>query len=207
MSKFYKNIIKRLLDIIFSIFLIFVLLPLFLLISIIIYIDSRTPVIFKQKRVGLQEEIFTIYKFRSMIYSLDKNGNLLPDHLRLTTIGKFLRKYSLDEIPELINVLLGDMSFIGPRPLLPEYLPYYKRQHRYRHVVRPGITGLAQINGRQNIPFSKRFELDCQYINNLSFTLDCKILIKTIFNTIVGKDVNLDQSVDEVDDINLSKDL
>jgi undecaprenyl phosphate N,N'-diacetylbacillosamine 1-phosphate transferase len=138
------------------------------------------PVIFKQKRPGLNEKIFEIYKFRTMTNQKDKNGNLLPDEERLKGVGKIIRSLSLDELPQLFNVLKGDMSFIGPRPLLIEYLPLYNEKQKKRHTVLPGITGLAQVNGRNAISWEKKFEYDVEYVKSLSFLLDLKIIFLTI---------------------------
>ena len=135
---------------------------------------------FKQQRPGKNEKIFTLYKFRTMTDARDENGNLLPDEVRLTAFGKMLRSTSLDELPELFNILKGDMSLIGPRPLLVKYLPLYNEEQRHRHDVRPGLTGLAQVNGRNAISWEKKFEYDVEYVRNLSFLLDCRILLQTV---------------------------
>lgn len=176
----YKKYIKRILDIILSLIAIIITLPIFLIVGILILIFIGQPAIFRQKRPGKNEKIFTMYKFRTMTNKKDKNGNLLPDELRLTKLGKFLRKTSLDEIPEFINILKGDMSFVGPRPLLVEYLPYYKEEEHHRHDVRPGLTGLAQVNGRNNLDWDKRLKKDIEYVNNITFINDVKIIIDTI---------------------------
>lgn len=138
-----------------------------------------SPIIFKQPRPGKDEKIFTMYKFRTMTNERDEHGELLPDSIRLTNIGKFLRSTSLDELPELINILKGDMSFVGPRPLSVKYLPYYNDRERLRHSVRPGLTGLAQINGRNTLNWEDRFKYDVNYVENLSFILDMSIMIRT----------------------------
>lgn len=176
----YKKYIKRILDIILSLIAIIITLPIFLIVGILILIFIGQPAIFRQKRPGKNEKIFTMYKFRTMTNKKDKNGNLLPDELRLTKLGKFLRKTSLDEIPEFINILKGDMSFVGPRPLLVEYLPYYKEEEHHRHDVRPGLTGLTQVNGRNNLDWDKRLKKDIEYVNNITFINDVKIIIDTI---------------------------
>ena len=176
----YKKYIKRLLDIILSLFSLIIASPFFLIISILVLIFLGHPIIFKQPRPGKNEKIFTLYKFRTMTSKKDKNGNLLPDEQRLTKFGKFLRKTSLDEIPEFINILKGDMSFIGPRPLLVEYLPYYTEEEHHRHDVRPGLTGWAQINGRNLLNWDDRFKKDIEYVNNLTFKMDLKVIFKTI---------------------------
>ena len=149
--QFYKRYIKRPMDIVLSFIALLALSPVILAVALLVRIKLGSPVIFKQKRPGLNEKIFTIYKFRTMTDKRDKKGNLLPDEERLTGFGKFLRSTSLDELPELFNVLKGDMSIVGPRPLLTEYLPYYTESEKQRHSVRPGLTGLAQINGRNNV--------------------------------------------------------
>ena len=176
----YKKYIKRILDIILSLIAIIITLPIFLIVGILILIFIGQPAIFRQKRPGKNEKIFTMYKFRTMTNKKDEDGNLLPDELRLTKLGKFLRKTSLDEIPEFINILKGDMSFVGPRPLLVEYLPYYKEEEHHRHDVRPGLTGLAQVNGRNNLDWNDKFQKDLEYVNNITFINDVKIIIDTI---------------------------
>lgn len=186
----YKKYIKRLLDIILSLFAIIISSPLFIIIGILVLIFLGRPAIFKQKRPGKNEKIFTLYKFRTMTSKKDKDGNLLPDEQRLTKFGKFLRKTSLDEIPEFINILKGDMSFIGPRPLLVEYLQYYTEEEHHRHDVRPGLTGLAQVNGRNLLNWNDRFKKDIEYIDNLTFKMDIKIIFKTIKVVLSKKGIN-----------------
>lgn len=176
----YAKFFKRLLDAICSAILLLLLLPLFVLIWLLIRINMGSPAIFKQARVGKDEHIFYVMKFRSMTDEKDANGILLPDENRLTKMGKFLRKSSLDELPQLLNVLKGDMSFIGPRPLLPQYLPYYRGEEKLRHSVRSGISGLAQINGRNCISWDKKFAYDVEYAKNISFFGDLKIALITI---------------------------
>lgn len=185
----YKKYIKRLLDIILSLIAIIIALPIYILIYILVLIFLGRPVIFKQKRPGKDEKIFTLYKFRTMTDKKDKNGKLLPDEKRLTKFGKFLRKTSLDEIPEFFNILKGDMSFVGPRPLLVEYLNYYTEEEKHRHDVRPGLTGLAQVNGRNLLSWEERFKLDIEYINNITFFGDVKIIFKTIFKVLKHENV------------------
>lgn len=185
----YKKYIKRILDIIISLLLLFLLWPILLIIAILVRIKLGSPVIFKQERPGLNEKIFTLMKFRTMTSEKDENGNLLPDEKRLTKFGKFLRSTSLDELPELINILKGDMSFIGPRPLLVEYLPLYDEKQKHRHDVRPGLTGLAQVNGRNNLEWEKRFEFDLEYIERLSFKSDMEIIINTIKKVFKREDI------------------
>lgn len=176
----YKKYIKRILDIILSLIAIIITLPIFLIVGILILIFIGQPAIFRQKRPGKNEKKFTMYKFRTMTNKKDEDGNLLPDELRLTKLGKFLRKTSLDEIPEFINILKGDMSFVGPRPLLVEYLPYYTEEEHHRHDVRPGLTGLAQVIGRNNLDWNDKFQKDLEYVNNITFINDVKIIIDTI---------------------------
>lgn len=176
----YRNYIKRLLDIMISLCGIIVLSPVYLILAIMVRVKLGTPVIFKQERPGKGEKIFHLYKFRSMTDERDENGNLLPDEARLTSFGKKLRSTSLDELPELFNILKGEMSIIGPRPLLVRYLPRYNEFQRHRHDVRPGLTGLAQINGRNAITWEKKFEYDVEYVENLSFALDARIFAGTV---------------------------
>ncbi len=176
----YKRVFKRPLDFILSIFAIIILSPIFLIITILVRIKLGSPIIFKQKRPGLNEKIFTMYKFRTMTDKKDEKGNLLPDSERLTKFGKTLRSTSLDELPELFNILKGDMSIVGPRPLLVQYLPLYNEQQQHRHDVRPGLTGLAQINGRNAINWEAKFKYDIEYTNKCTFIKDCSIMIKTI---------------------------
>lgn len=185
----YEKYIKRLLDIIISLFALIILSPIFLIISILVLIFLGKPVIFKQERPGKYEKIFTLYKFRTMTDKKDKNGKLLPDEVRLTKYGKFLRKSSLDEIPEFINILKGDMSLIGPRPLAVSYLPYYNKKEKHRHDIRPGLTGLAQVNGRNGLQWEKRFEYDLNYVENVSFILDMKIVFLTIKKVLKSSDI------------------
>ena len=187
----YQKYIKRLLDIILSLMAIIITLPIFLITGILVLIFLGKPVIFRQKRPGKKEKIFTMYKFRTMSNKKDKDGNLLPDELRLTKLGKFLRKTSLDEIPEFINILKGDMSFVGPRPLVPQYLPYYTSVERKRHSIKPGLTGLAQINGRNNLNWDERFKLDIEYVEKISFLADMKIVLMTIEKVLKTKDISV----------------
>lgn len=186
----YRKYVKRFLDIILAIIAIVITLPIFLLTGILVLIFLGKPAIFRQKRPGKDEKIFTMYKFRTMTNKKDKDGNLLPDDQRLTKFGKFLRKTSLDEIPEFINILKGDMSFVGPRPLLIEYLPYYTKEEHHRHDVRPGLTGLAQVSGRNLLNWNDRFKKDIEYVYNLSFLFDLKIVFKTIYKVIKREGIN-----------------
>ncbi len=175
----YSKYIKRILDFIFATLLFILTLPLSIIVAVLVRIFLGSPVIFKQKRPGKNEKIFCLYKFRTMTDARDENGELLPDDKRLTKFGAFLRSTSLDELPQLINIIKGDMSFIGPRPLLVEYLELYDERQKHRHDVTPGLTGLAQINGRNDIEWEKRFDYDLEYVNNISFKMDLQILFKT----------------------------
>ena len=204
----YKNIIKPILD--FSIALIALLLlsPVFIVLTIALYFANQGKPFFFQLRPGKNERIFKIIKFKTMNDKRDTKGDLLPDADRLTKVGVFVRKTSLDEIPQLINVLKGDMSLIGPRPLLPEYLEFYSDFHKKRHLVRPGITGLAQVKGRNSMKFSQRFDNDVYYVENLSMTLDVKIVFLTFQSVLFRKNTVINgQTVEEVDDLGLSKKL
>jgi sugar transferase EpsL len=184
MNQKIQLLIKRLFDIIFSLTLIILLAPLILFIALLIWVTMGRPILFRQRRVGYQGQVFTIYKFRTMTEERDENGNLLPDEQRLTRFGRFLRETSLDELPELFNVLKGDMSLVGPRPLLVEYLPYYTPEERKRHNMRPGITGWAQVNGRNAITWDQKLALDVWYVDNWSLWLDFKIILMTIIKVI-----------------------
>ncbi len=186
---------KRLFDIILATILIILLLPIYIILSIIIYFKIGTPIIFKQIRAGLNGKLFTIYKFRTMSDERDKNGELLPDEKRLNRVGLAIRKSSLDELPQLFNVLKGDMSFVGPRPLLAEYLPLYSEEQNRRHTVLPGITGWAQVNGRNAISWEDKFRYDVWYVDNQSFLLDLKILWLTLLKVIRRSDISPNNSV------------
>ena len=188
----YRAFFKRFLDIFGAIFLIILTSPLMILTYFLIRKNISKSTIFTQSRPGLNEQIFKIYKFKTMSDERDENGELLSDELRLNEWGKKIRALSLDELPQLFNVLKGDMSFIGPRPLLVEYLPLYSEEQKLRHSVRPGITGLAQVNGRNAISWEKKFEFDTHYAKNLSFLLDLKIALLTIKKVIKKDGVNKD---------------
>ena len=175
----YKNFFKRFFDIVLSLFAIIILSPVYIIISILVFIFMGWPILFKQPRPGKNEKIFNMYKFRTMANKKDKNGNLLPDKYRLTKFGMFLRETSLDEIPELFCILNGAMSFVGPRPLLVKYLPYYTEEEHHRHDVRPGLTVWAQANGRNLVNWDDRFNLDLAYVNNISLKMDIKVILKT----------------------------
>ncbi|MBP3279949.1 MAG: sugar transferase [Butyrivibrio sp.] len=181
----YSVFIKRLLDIIISTIILVIFSWLYIILAILVRVKLGSPVLFKQPRPGKDEKIFNMYKFRTMTDEKDANGKLLPDKDRLTKFGKLLRKTSLDELPELFCILKGDMSFIGPRPLLVEYLPYYTKREKLRHTVRPGLTGLAQASGRNTVDWDTRFELDATYVENLSFIMDLKVIAMT-FKTVFG---------------------
>lgn len=187
----YKYI-KRILDIISSLLAIIILSPLLAVTAVLVKAKLGSPVLFKQERPGKDEKIFTLMKFRTMTDERDENGELLPDEVRLTKFGKFLRSTSIDELPELINILKGDMSVIGPRPLLVQYLPYYTEEERHRHDVRPGLSGLAQANGRNNVTWEEKFAWDIKYVNEMSLILDINILLKTVFNVLKRDDVVVD---------------
>lgn len=176
----YKHFFKRLIDFILSLIALIILSPILLILAVLVRIKLGSPIIFKQKRPGLNEKIFTLYKFRTMTDAKDEQGNLLPDEIRLTKFGKLLRSTSLDELPELFNILKGDMAIVGPRPLLVRYLPLYNDHQKHRHDVRPGVTGWAQCNGRNAITWEEKFDLDVYYTKHISLFLDLKIILKTV---------------------------
>lgn len=185
----YGRFFKRPMDFMLSLLAIILLSPLLIITAILVRIKMGSPVIYKQKRPGLNEKIFTIYKFRTMTDKKDSEGNLLPDGERLTSFGRFIRSTSLDELPELFNILNGDMSIIGPRPLAIQYLPYYTQAERIRHSVRPGLSGLAQVKGRNIITWEERFRYDIYYVKNISFYLDFIIIVKSILAAFRRADV------------------
>ena len=187
----YKKFFKRFFDIILSLIAIIILSPVYLIISVLVLIFMGWPILFKQPRPGKNEKIFNMYKFRTMTNKKDKDGNLLPDEQRLPKFGRFLRKTSLDELPEMFCILTGTMSFVGPRPLLVEYLPYYTPKEHHRHDVRPGLTGWAQVNGRNNLNWDDRFKLDVEYVNNISLKFDVKIILLTIKKVVKASDINV----------------
>lgn len=190
----YISFSKRLLDFVLSLLALIVLSPLLLIIAILVRIKLGAPIIFKQERPGRDEKIFTLYKFRTMTDKRDSDGNLLPDEIRLTKFGKLLRSTSLDELPELVNIIKGDMSIVGPRPLLVRYLPLYNDKQKHRHDVRPGFTGYAQVNGRNAISWEEKFDLDIYYVNHVSFFMDVKIVIKTVKTVIFREGITSDTS-------------
>lgn len=186
---FYEKYIKRPQDFCCALVAIIVLSPIMAVTAVLVRVKLGSPVIFKQERPGLYGKIFTLYKFRTMTDAKDKNGNLLPDDVRLTKFGKMLRSTSLDELPELLNILRGDMAVVGPRPLLVEYLPYYTKEEKHRHDVRPGLTGLAQINGRNTLTWEEKFSYDIKYVKNISFVNDVKIILKTVEKVFKRSDI------------------
>ena len=194
----YKKFVKRFLDILISLVILVLFCWLYLILAVLVRIKLGSPVLFKQPRPGKDEKIFNMYKFRTMTDARDKEGKLLPDSERLTSFGKLLRKTSLDELPELFCILKGDMSFIGPRPLLVEYLPYYTKREKLRHTVRPGLTGLAQASGRNTVDWDTRFELDATYVENLSFLMDLKVIVMTI-KTVLGHSEQVAEDTSKVE--------
>ena len=186
----YKSFFKPLLDCITALLALIIFSPIFIFVLVFLLVNNNGKPFFFQQRPGKDTSIFKVIKFKTMTDKKDSNGDFLPDGKRLTSIGKFIRKTSLDELPQLINVLKGDMSIIGPRPLLPEYLPLYNETQKKRHDVKPGITGWAQVNGRNAISWKKKFELDVWYVNNISFKLDVQIIGKTIFKVIKSEGIN-----------------
>ena len=191
---FYEKYIKRPQDFCCALLALLVLSPVLLITAILVRVKLGSPVIFKQKRPGIEEKIFTLYKFRTMSDERDDDGNLLPDNRRLTKFGKMLRATSLDELPELINILKGDMSFVGPRPLLVKYLPRYNVHQAKRHEVRPGFTGYAQINGRNAITWEEKFDKDVYYVDHVSFLWDWKIIFQTIKTVIKREGISSNTS-------------
>ena len=179
----YERVFKRPLDIICALLALSVFCWLYAVLAILVRIKLGSPVIFKQARPGKDEQVFNLFKFRTMTDEQDENGNLLPDEIRLTKFGRVLRKTSLDELPEAINILKGDMSVVGPRPLLVEYLPRYSKKQKRRHEVRPGLTGNAQVNGRNAISWEEKFDLDIEYVDRITFAGDIKIVFRTVFKS------------------------
>lgn len=191
----YRKFVKRLLDFVIAGIAIILLSPVFLVLTVMVKVKLGRPVFFKQLRPGKDEKIFCMYKFRTMTDSRDSRGNLLPDEQRLPSFGKSLRSTSLDELPELYNILKGDMSIVGPRPLLVQYLPLYNEQQRKRHKVRPGFTGLAQINGRNHISWQEKFEWDVKYVEHVTFLEDLKIILQTIRVVLKKEGISSDTAV------------
>ncbi|APC49623.1 sugar transferase [Virgibacillus halodenitrificans] len=186
----YRRFVKRPMDFILSLIAIIVLSPVLLIVALLVRTKLGSPVLFKQKRPGLNEEIFMMYKFRTMTDERDDKGELLPDSIRLTKFGRLLRSTSLDELPELFNILKGDMSIIGPRPLLVQYLPLYNNHQKRRHEVRPGLSGLAQVSGRNAISWEDKFNLDVEYVDNVRFIEDWKVIFLTIKKVFVREGIN-----------------
>ena len=191
----YKRFIKRPMDIVLSLLAIIILSPVLLIVALLVRVKLGSPVIFKQNRPGLNEKIFTLYKFRTMTNEKDENGELLPNGIRLTKLGRILRATSLDELPELFNILKGDMSIIGPRPLLIEYLSLYNEKQKHRHDVRPGLSGLAQVNGRNAISWDEKFDYDVEYVESISFLLDVKLIVQTFFKVFRREGVNKSENI------------
>ena len=187
---FYETYIKRLLDILLSATGLLILWPVLLVTAILVRVKLGSPVIFRQPRPGRDGVVFNLYKFRSMTDETDENGNLLPDEIRLTKFGRLLRATSLDELPELWNILKGDMSIVGPRPLLVKYLPLYNREQRRRHDVRPGLTGLAQVSGRNAVSWEDKFRIDVEYVDNITFLGDVRIILKTVKAVLIRENIN-----------------
>ena len=184
----YERFFKRPLDIFCALLALIVFCWLFAIVAVLVKVKLGSPVIFKQTRPGKNEKLFKLYKFRTMTDEKDENGNLLPDEIRLTKFGRFLRKTSLDELPEAVNILKGDMSVVGPRPLLVEYLPRYNKRQRRRHEVRPGLSGYAQVHGRNAISWEEKFELDIEYVDKITFIGDVKIVFQTVFKSFVKQE-------------------
>lgn len=191
----YRNFFKRLIDLLLGISAFLLLLPVFLATAILLLFANKGKIFFFQPRPGLNGQIFSIVKFKTMRDAYGTNGDLLPDAARLTKVGSFVRKTSLDEMPQLLNVIIGNMSLIGPRPLLTEYLPLYNDEQKRRHMVRPGITGWAQVNGRNAITWEQKFKFDVWYVNNLSFRLDLKIILMTITKVIKSEGISQNNHV------------
>lgn len=199
-SKMYKRFFKRPMDFILSLLAMIILSPLLIITAALVWIKLGSPVIFKQKRPGLNEKIFTIYKFRTMTDKKDLEGNLLPDGERLTPFGRFLRKTSIDELPELWNILIGEMSIVGPRPLLIKDMVFMTKDQRRRHSVRQGLTGWAQVNGRNNITWEDKLNLDLEYVDNITFLQDIKIILLTVVNVFKATGVNA-EGMDTAEDL------
>ena len=194
-KKKYQIFIKRILDICIALGSLIALFPVIVIVAVLVKTKLGSPIIFTQERVGKDNRIFKIIKFRTMKECIDKEGNILPDEERLTSFGKKLRSSSLDELPELINILKGDMSLVGPRPLLVDYLPLYSKEQIRRHKVLPGLTGWAQVNGRNNLIWNEKFELDVYYVENWSLTLDLKIFFLTFYKVFKREGINQDGQV------------
>ena len=196
----YEKYIKRMLDFILSLIALICLSPVLLIVSILVRTKLGSPIIFKQQRPGKNEKIFTLYKFRTMTDEKDENGKLLPDSQRLTKFGKFLRSTSLDELPELINIIKGDMAIVGPRPQLIRDMLFMNNEQRKRHTVRQGLTGLAQVNGRNNISWEEKLNYDLEYIKKITFFTDMKIILKTVLKVFKKDDINT-EGMDTAEDL------
>jgi len=196
----YKRYLKRIMDILISSAALILLSPILLLVFILVRINLGKPAIFRHQRPGKGEKIFTLYKFRSMTNDMNAEGNLLPDEMRLTKFGRMLRATSLDELPELFNILKGDMSIVGPRPLEVYFLPYYNEKEKHRHDIRPGLTGLAQVNGRNDLTWEQRFEHDLKYLENITFSNDIRILLQTVTKVLKSEGTGV-----PVEDFNVSR--
>ena len=197
---------KRIVDILVSLVSLLLLSPIVLLVGLLIRYKLGSPILFKQERIGYRDQLFTVYKFRTMSEARDAEGDLLPDSIRLTSFGKLIRRLSIDEIPQLVNVLKGEMSIVGPRPLLTRYLPYYTSRERQRHQVRPGITGLAQIIGRNQLGWDERLEIDVKYVEEASFLFDLKIIFLTIVKVLRRENV-VDAPGEQMLDFDLERQL
>lgn len=193
--RIYEKYIKRIIDIFCGVLAVVVFWWLYLIVALLVRVKLGSPVIFAQERPGKDEKLFKLYKFRTMTDKRDENGELLPDDERLTRFGRLLRSTSLDELPEAFNIIRGDMSIIGPRPLLVEYLPYYTEEEHHRHDVRPGLSGWAQVNGRNATAWDERFTMDLYYVNNISFLLDLKILFLTVYKTVKRSDILVGKAI------------
>lgn len=194
-SVMYRKYIKRFFDILLAVLALILLFPVLVITSVVVYMKIGAPIFFRQQRPGKNEKIFEILKFRTMTDRKDDNGKALPDEIRLTKFGAFLRSTSIDELPELINIVKGDMAIVGPRPLLVKYLPLYNERQRHRHDVRPGLTGLAQVNGRNTISWEQKFDYDVQYVQSVSFLGDCKIIFQTVCKVFQRKGISSHTSV------------
>jgi len=203
----YRRFIKPLGDRVFALIMLIFAAPLILIVALALAVQNRGSPFFLQPRVGKQERIFSVIKFKTMSDRRHADGTLFNDKDRLTRLGKIVRKLSLDELPQLFNVLLGQMSFIGPRPLLVEYLPHYSAKHRRRHEVLPGITGLAQVMGRNTVLFSQRFDADVEYVDSLSFSLDVSILFRTLSAALSAKNITMGADLKALDDVGITRDL
>lgn len=202
----YKSYLKNLIDLFFGFFILIFLIPILILLSVFVFISMGSPIFFKQERIGKNNKPFIMYKFRTMREPKEGENRLLSDAGRVTKVGAFLRKTSLDELPEIINVIKGNMSLVGPRPLLDLHLELFSKEQLKRHDVKPGMTGLAQVMGRQSLSFTQRTDLDVKYVENLSLWLDIKIIIKTILVVLGAEGIKTGQKFEEVDDVGL-KDL